>query len=390
MDVNGRHAGPLVAVTGTRGIPASWGGVERQCEELYSRLAASGQNVLVYARKGYVPPDVKTHRGVAVRTLPATASKYLEAFVHTFLCILDMAFRSRPAIIHIYGQGPCLFAPLARLLMPRAKIFFTCGGLDWQRRKWPKPAARVIRLGEFFSARLTHCRVMVSKALADYYRERYGVDCATIVNGVSAPAPVPLPVSDALLATMGLAPRGYLLFVARLTPEKRVKDIIDAFLRSPRPVKLALVGDDASGGDYLRTLAQAAGGDSGVVFCGYRFGEELAALYGNALAFVTASELEGMPLSLLEAMSYGLPCLASDLKPHLEVLGDDYPWLFPVAGVDALGGLMDTVLAAPAGVLTERGLACKNRVTQNFSWDTAAASLARLYGEALSGRPCRL
>jgi len=386
-----RRARPaLVAVTGTRGIPASWGGVERQCEELYSRLATHGLSVLVYARTGYVPKGTTEHRGVAVRTLPATASKYLEAFVHTFLCILDMAVRVRPAIVHIYGQGPCLFAPLARLLMPRAKIFFTCGGLDWQRRKWPRPAAWIIRLGEFFSARLTHCRVMVSQTLTDYYRERYGVECATVPNGVSLPVPVPLSSSEAVLSTLGLAPRGYVVFVARLTPEKRAQDVIAAFLSSPRTVKLALVGDDASGGDTLRGLKQAAGGHPGVVFCGYRFGEELAALYAGALAFATASELEGLPLSLLEAMSHGLPCLASDLAPHLEVLGNDYPWLFPVADVAALGRLMDTVLSAPEGVLTERGLACKNRVTHNFSWDTAAASLERLYAEALSGRPCRL
>jgi glycosyltransferase involved in cell wall biosynthesis len=387
MGISGRRRGPpLVAVTGTRGIPASWGGVERQCEELYSRLAARGLNVLVYARAGYVPEGTTAHRGVAVKILPATASKYLEAFIHTFVCLLDMAVRRRPAIIHFYGQGPCLFIPLARLLMPRAKIFFTCGGLDWQRRKWPKPAARIIRLGEFFSARLTHCRVMVSQALTDYYRARYRVACATIPNGVSLPAPVPAAASAAVLASLGLAPRGYLVFVARLTPEKRAQDIIAAFLRSPRPVKLVLVGDDAAGGDTLRALRQAAGGDPGVVFCGYRFGEELAALYAGALAFVTASELEGMPLSLLEAMSHGLACLASDLTPHREVLGDDYPWLFPVSDVDALGRLMDTVLAAPEGVLTEQGQACKNRVTRDFSWDTAAAALERLYAEASPGR----
>lgn len=364
----------LIAVTGTRGIPATWGGVERQCEELYSRLAAMGENVLVYARRGYVKGGIASYRGVRVKTLPAPRSTHLEAIVHTFLSVMHMAFVSRPRIVHFYSQGPCLLLPLVRLLLPRAKVFFTCGGLDWQRRKWSRPASLVIRLGEWFSARFTDVRIMVSHELARSYRERFGCRCEVIHNGVTLPGEV----STAPLAAMGLVADGYVLSVGRLTPEKRVEDIVAAVSALPASVRLAVVGDEASGGGYLERLSQQTRGRAEVVFTGYRFDAELAALFAGGTLFVTASELEGLPLALLEAMSYGIACLASDIPPHREVLGDDYPWLFPVGDAQALATLLETALAAPRERLA-LGRALRARVAECFSWDETAAAVAALY-----------
>lgn len=367
-----------IAVTGTRGIPATWGGVERQCEELYSRLAAMGFDILLYARRDYVGREVASHRGVAVKTLPAPRSTHLEALVHTFLSVLHMAFVSRPRIVHVYSQGPCLLLPLVRLLLPRATIFFTCGGLDWRRRKWSRAAALALRLGEWFSARLTDVRIMVSNDLARSYRERFHCACEVIHNGVSLPEK-----ADATpLAAMGLAPGGYALSVGRLTPEKRVEDMVAAAYRTTTPVRLAVAGDDASGSGYLERLRLLAAGRPEVAFTGYRFDADLAALFTGAMAFVTASELEGLPLTLLEAMSYGIPCLASDIPPHREVLGDDHPWFFPVGDVTMLAALLDTAAASPdlRAELGERG---RRRVAGQFSWDKAAAAVAALYDRAL-------
>ena len=368
----------LIAVTGTRGIPASWGGVERQCEELYTRLAARGFDILVYARRRYVGGEVKSHRGVAVKTLPAPRSTHFEALVHTLLCVLHMAFVSRPRIVHVYSQGPCLLLPLVRLFMPRVTVFFTCGGLDWQRRKWSRPAALALRLGEWFSAKLTDVRIMVSRDLARSYRERFHCACEVIHNGVSLPGKA----DTAPLAAMGLTPGGYALSVGRLTPEKRVEDMVAAVGRMANPVPLAVAGDDASGGGYGQRLHQLAGGRPEVVFTGYRFDAELAALFAGAMAFVTASELEGLPLTLLEAMSYGIPCLASDIAPHREVLGDDHPWFFPVGEVAALAALLETAAASP-GLRAEIGQRGRERVAGQFSWDKAAAAVAALYDRAL-------
>jgi len=368
----------LIAVTGTRGIPATWGGVERQCEELYSRLAAMGFDILVYARRGYVEAGVTSCRGVAVKTLPAPRSTHFEALAHTFLSVLHMAFVSRPRIVHVYSQGPCLLLPLVRLFLPRATVFFTCGGLDWQRRKWSGPAALALRLGEWFSAKLTDVRIMVSNDLARSYRERFRCACEVIHNGVALPGKADV----APLAAMGLSPGGYALSVGRLTPEKRVEDMVAAVLDMADPMPLAVVGDEASGAGYAQLLHRQADGCPDVVFTGYRFDAELAALFAGAMVFVTASELEGLPLTLLEAMSYGLPCLASDIPPHKEVLGPDHPWYFPVGDVAALAALLEKAAADPelrAGI----GRRLRQRVAAHFSWDKAADALAALYGRTL-------
>ena len=379
-------AKPLVAVTGGRGLPPSWGGVERQWEAVYTRLAGSGWNILVYARATYVPPGTTSHQGVAVKVLPTVKSTFLEAFVHTFLAVLHMAFVSRPAIVHVYSQGPCLMLPLVKLLMPGAKVFFTCGGVDWQRRKWPLLAAWIIRLGGYFSARLTDCRIMVSQELVRHYRDMYGVESVCIPNGVDIPAPAP---ADPL-AAMELASGQYFLSVGRITPEKRVEDIIAAFRSGPRRVKLAVVGDDAAGSGYMQGLRALAEGDERIVFTGYRYTEDLAALFGNALAFITSSELEGMPLTLLEAMSHGRACLASAIAPHYEVLGRDAPWIFPTLDRAALAALMDQAEAVGPEGMSAYGLECRARVASRFGWDLAVDKMKTLYGQALAGKPCRL
>lgn len=369
--------GLRVAVLGLRGIPATWGGVERQCEELYTRLAAQGLDVTVYARKGYVTEDIREYRGVRIVRLGTLPAKHLEAFVHSFSAALHLAL-CRADIVHVYSQGPALTAPLLRLTKPRAKIFFTCGGLDWQRDKWSAPAKAVLRLGEICSARCTDVRVMVSRFLQEYYERVYGRPTLYIPNGVTMPKGRPR--GD--VRPLGLEPGRYLLFVGRLVPEKRIQDLLAAFLLRPRGLKLALVGDAAGSEDYVQELKALAAGSEGVVFTGYRFGEELAALFANARCYVTASGLEGMPLTLLEAMSYGLPCLASDIAQHLEPLGDTGR-SFPVGDVQALAGLLDAVEAAEPAALAEEGARCAQRVEREFTWDRAAASLAAAYAAAV-------
>lgn len=368
-----------VAVMGLRGIPATWGGVEHQCEQLYSRLADMGFDVTVYARKGYVDPGVKRHKSVNVVCLPTIPTKHLEAIVHTFLAVLHAGFR-RFDIWHIYSQGPFLCSPLAKLMRPRRPLFFTCGGLDWQRRKWTGPASLAIALGEWLSARLADRIVVVSRALGDYYRKRYNADSLCIVNGVDIPGPTPLDKAPGL----GLGERGYVLFVGRLVPEKRIEDLIRAVRLSTSGVKLVVAGGGAAAGEYEAMLRTLAGDDPRVVLAGYRYGEELAALYSNALGYVTASELEGLPLTLLEAMSHGLPCIASGIPPHREVLdglGED---VFPVHGVEELARLMDALAALSEDARQARGERCREHVRLHYSWDQAARMLAGAYGESLA------
>lgn len=368
---------PRVAVLGLRGVPATWGGVERQCEELYARLAAAGFAVTIYCRTAYVREPREHYRGLRLVRLPTLPGKHLEAFVHTFLCCLHVACHPQD-IIHIYSQGPALFAPLLRLLCPGRRLFFTCGGLDWQRGKWSGAAARIIRLGQWCSARFTDVRIMVSRTLVDYYRTTYGVDSLYIPNGVTPQPGAPL---DGLAREFGLTPRGYALFVGRLVPEKRIQDLVAA-IGSVAGLRLVIAGGLAGCEDYVATLRRQAPDRERVVWAGYRFGRDLDALFANARIYVTASELEGLPLSLLEAMASGLPCLASDIAPHREVLGDTGAFV-PVGDVAGLARELAAAAAAPLPELAARGRACRDRALREFSWDTAAERLGQAYRQAL-------
>jgi glycosyltransferase involved in cell wall biosynthesis len=371
----GQQAGlPNIAVMGLRGVPATWGGVEHQCEQLYSRLAAMGFDVTVYARKGYVDPNTISYKGMRIVCLPSVRSKHLEAIVHTFLAVIHASF-SKADILHIYSQGPFLMSPLAKLLKPRSPIFFTCGGLDWQRKKWSRFASFVISLGERLSAKLADCIVVVSEALGNYYRERYGGEPVCIANGVDIPPFTPL---DKVL-DLEIARGGYFLFVGRLVPEKRIEDLIEAVKQLDQNQRLVVVGGSAGSEDYEARLRDAASSDPRIVFTGYRYGDELAALYSNALAYVTASELEGLPLTLLEAMSHKLPCLASDIPPHVEVLSPTLCRPFPVHDTKALADQMQKLLSSTEETKTELGESCLERVRKDYSWDRAAYLLGQAY-----------
>lgn len=371
-----------VAVIGLRGVPATWGGVEHQCEQLYSRLAARGHEITIYARKNYVPDGVVSYRGMKVLRLSTIPSKYTENIVHTFLGLLHIVMK-KPDILHLYGQGPCLLAPIPRLVRPGMPIFFTCGGLDWQRKKWPPWAARIIRLGELCTVVFPSCRIVVSEALKDYYRHRYGVKTHCIYNGVEqAHLRAPQRISR-----YGLEARSYFLFVGRLVPEKRIEDLIRAYQARPFESSLVIVGDSAGTETYVKWLRELAGADSSVRFLGYQFGEILQELFSNARCFVTPSELEGLPLTLLEALSYGLMCLVSDIAPHQEVVSRTGGRTFPVGAIETLAGLMESVEKMDDSELDRFARTARAAVVREFSWDIAAEKLERLYLESLAAKP---
>lgn len=367
-----------IAVTGFRGIPATWGGIEHQCEETYSRLAARGYRITAYARSHYVGESVRSYKGVSIRTLWTLNTKYTEAILHTFLAVLDIV-RTGPEIVHVYSQGPCLFLPLIRLFRPKTRVFFTCVGLDWRRRKWPRWAATFIRLGERLSARLSHYQVVVSRELQDYYRDQYGVEAHYIPNGVTPVVPRAL----GRVALHDLPPRGYFLFVGRLVPEKRVEDLIMAFLAKPRPNLLVIAGDAAGTEDYVARLRSLAGGNPSILFVGYQYGDALADLYANARAFVNPSELEGMPLTVLEALAHGLACVVSDIAPHREVLEGTTHFSFPAGEVGALASCLDALDTMESDLLEDYGKEARRHVADHFSWDGAVERLEKLYLSAV-------
>ncbi|WP_327040160.1 glycosyltransferase family 4 protein [Micromonospora ureilytica] len=363
-----------IAMIGQKGMPATYGGIERHVEEMASRLADYGHEVTVYCRRSYgeTPPD---YRGVRLRQTHTIASKHLDAIVHAATSTM-VAMAARPDIVHYHGLGPALVAPLPRALS-RARVVLTVHGLDNQRGKWGLAARAVLGSAHWFSGYVPHQRVAVSQGLAAHYGSRFGRPTTYIPNGVNQARPAR---TRQIQDRFGLTPGGYLLLVGRLVPEKAADLLIRAFRRTETPMRLAIVGGSSFTDDFVDRLRREAGADDRIVFTGFAYGDLLAELYSGAAGFVQPSRLEGLPLTLLEAAAYGLPVVASDIAPHVEVLKSDAAGgrLFRDGDEDdlvrALTSLLADLPAERAGAV-----ALGERVTGRYSWDTAARELERLY-----------
>lgn len=371
-----------IAMIGARGVPATFGGVERHVEELGSRLVALGHEVTVFCRPNYVTERHATHRGMLLRHLPTIDSKHFDAMAHSAVCSVATV-RSPYDVVHYHAIGPGLASPLPRYAS-RAKVALTVHGLDAERAKWGRVASAVLGTATWMSAHVPDATIVVSRALGDHYRRRYGRATTYIANGVERGVPRP---PGPLLDRLGLSPHGYLLFVGRFVPEKAPDLLIRAFRRVEGDVRLVLAGDSSHTSAYAETLRSLAGADPRVVLPGYVYGDDLAELYSNAAAFVNPSALEGLPLTLLEASSHGLPVVVSTIPPHLEVMPTDAPGsrLFTSGDEDGLVAALGRVLADPD---TERAGAAGFRegVLEHYSWDAAAEATSALYGRLVAGR----
>lgn len=364
-----------VAMIGQKGMPATYGGVERHVEELGSRLASFGHTVTVFCRDSYGDLTTETHRGVRLHRVRTVASKHLDAIVHSAASTMA-AMRQKPDVVHYHGLGPGLVAPLPRYLSG-AKVVLTVHGLDHTRAKWGRAARSVLNTAYWFSGHVPDARIAVSRGLAAHYDARFGRLTRYQPNGVN---PARRVAPDQITARFRLTPGRYVLLVGRLVPEKRADLLVRAFRKVPGDVKLAVVGGSSFTDDFVAHLKATAEDDPRVVFTGFAYGDLLAELYSHAAVFVQPSHVEGLPLTLLEAASYGLPVVASDISPHVEVLERDGPGhrLFRDGDED---DLVRALTAALAGPRAERAGAAglHERVVAHYSWDAAARQLERLY-----------
>jgi glycosyltransferase involved in cell wall biosynthesis len=279
-------------------------------------------------------------------------------------------------VVHYHAVGPGL--PSARpRYAGRAGVVQTIHGRDSERAKWGRGAQVVLRAAEWMSARVPDETIVVSRDLQQHYLRAHGRSTTWIPNGVDEPTLRP---PSLIAERWGLTTGSYLLFVGRLVPEKAPDLLIRAFRRVPGDVRLVIAGGSSFTDDYVAELERAAAGDPRVMLAGYVFGDELDELYANAAAFVLPSYLEGLPLTLLEAASYGTPVVASDIPPHLEVLGADAPGhrLFP-AGDEA--ALTDALRRAMAETRVERegAAAMRESVLATYRWDAVTDQTEAVY-----------
>lgn len=369
-----------IAFVGQRGIPATFGGIEHHVEQLGAGLAIRGHDVTVYCRTNYTARRPAEYQGMRLRHLPTIDTKHLDAIVHSSLATVA-ALRGRFDIIHYHGLGPGLLAPLPRYLS-RSRVVLTVHALDYERAKWGRLAQAVLRTGGWMSGRVPDSTIAVSQALVLHYASRHRRLVAHIPNGVRPPTFRP---AAAVSRRFRLEESGYVLFVGRLVPEKAPDLLIRAFRHLPQKLKLVIAGGSSFSDRYVEKLRALAAADSRVVLTGPVFASDLEELYSNATAFVAPSALEGLPLTLLEAASYGVPVVASAIDPHIEVLGADSAGhrLFPPGDVNGLVTSLRCTLADPQG--ERRGAEeVRLRVLTDYSWEQTAEATEALYRRVLA------
>jgi glycosyltransferase involved in cell wall biosynthesis len=369
-----------IAMIGQKGLPATYGGIEHHVEEIGARLAARGHHVDVFCRPSYGTPEDRVYRGMNLRSTWTIGTKHLDTLGSSVLSSLYSA-ASPPDIVHYHALGPVLASPVVRALTT-SRVVVTVHGLDQDRDKWGRAARLTLGLGHQMSARIPHATVVVSRELERHYAEAFGRPCCYIPNGVD---PAVIRAADQIRRSWGLRHRGFVLFVGRLVPEKAPDLLIRAYREVAGDLPLVIAGGSSFSDDYVSRLREEARADPRVLLCGYVYGPELAELYSNAAVFVQPSRLEGMPLTLLEAASYGTQIVASDIPPHREIAGEHRAALHLVPPGDqaALAERLRQVIAQPD---VAAAAALRDHVVQTFRWDGAASRLEQLYETLIEDR----
>ncbi|MUL38753.1 glycosyltransferase family 4 protein [Gloeocapsopsis dulcis] len=364
-----------IAVIGAKGLPAKQGGIEHHCQELYSRIVEQGHSVDLFARSSYTE---SLHRydiqGIRVFPLPSIKFKGVDALLCSALAGVASS-RMHYDIVHFHALGPALFSWLPKFTS--AKVVVTCHGLDWQRAKWSKASSQLLQLGEKTAVSCADRLVVVSEDLRSYFRQTYGRETTYIPN-----APAKLAESDPNFlygTSLGLKQKCYILFLGRLVPEKRPDLLIKAFQAAKLPGwKLVLAGGVSDTNQFVLELVDIAAKSTDIIFPGELHGNRLAEIVRGAGLFVLPSELEGLPLAMLEAMQEGVPVLASDIPPHQQLLAEERGILFQTGNLDSC---IDNLKWAIRNFqkLSAMVKDAKSYIQANYNWSYVTTETLRLY-----------
>lgn len=367
-----------IAMLGHKRIPSREGGVDVVVGELAVRMVKLGHEVTCYNRKGHhvsgkefdtLPLEV--FHGVKLKTAPAIDLKGLAAMTASVFASLFAAF-GRYDVVHFHTEGPCVTLWLPKLFGKRCVA--TVHGLDHQRSKWGRFARSYILLGEKVAAKYADEIIVLSRNVQDYFRKTYGRETRYLPNGVTPTEPKP---AEAIRQEYGLEKDSYILYLGRITPEKGIHYLLEAYksLRTDR--KLVIAGGASDSQAYFDEIKAAAAGDGRILFTGFVQGRMLEELYSNAYVYVLPSDLEGMPLSLLEAMSYGNCCVVSDLPECTEVVGE-HGLVFPRGDVQGLRELLQDACDDPS-LVEEYKLHVADYINSHYSWDDVTQKTLELY-----------
>jgi glycosyltransferase involved in cell wall biosynthesis len=372
--VKDHKIGTTVFVLGLRGFPNVQGGVETHAENLYPLIAKSGIGVVCATRRRFHSPDLLEWSGVRFLPLWAPKSRFLEAIGHSIWAVFRAAIM-RPSVVHIHAVGSGLVTPLARLFGLRVVV--THHGPDYDREKWNAFARGILRLGEWCGMKFAHERIVISPVIEELVSQQYGKTSTVIPNGVPLPE---LEYEEKHIDKYGLQANKYVLLVSRFVPEKRHLDLIDAFERvDMQGIKLVLVGGADHPDSYEEQVIARAGENKNIVLTGILGGRELQSVYQHAGVFVLPSSHEGLPICLLEALSFGLRCLASNIPANRSVGLDDKHY-FPLGDTRVLAKKLSSLLQQPWP--DEKRDDVRLWVSQRFDWNKIAIETAEVYRKA--------
>jgi glycosyltransferase involved in cell wall biosynthesis len=367
-----------LAILGTRGIPARYGGFETFAEELSARLADAGHDVTVYTRSHLSVPGMTSHRGATVRVLPALRSKAFETLSHTLLSCLAVRRADTDVVLLCNAAN----APLIPLLHARGlKVALNVDGLERKRRKWGMLGRSYYLLCERLSARWADAVVTDADVIARYYRRTWRRDSTMIPYGGDLPHPTTLTA----LRRLSLRPEGYLLYVSRFEPENNPDGVVAAYREVPGDTPLVLVGSAPYAAALTRRVRALAEQDPRVLLAGPVYGEGYRELLFNARAYIHATEVGGTHPALVEAMGAGRLVFFLDNPPNREVVHDTGV-AFTFGGTRSLQRALADFLAAPAR-FARLGDAARDRVAEAYRWDDVARAYERLLEGLCSGNP---
>jgi len=360
--------GQKAIATGAEGV----GGVERHVEEIAVRLVEMGHQVTVYARAQYMELEPNEYEGVHLRYVPCVKTKHLEAITATFTSILQV-LKGNYDIIHFHGVGQATLAWIPRLFARDATVVVTFHARDQFHGKWGWFARMYLAFGEWAAVWFSHYCITVSHILQVYCRDRLGAQAVYIPNGAEGQ----FVEGSTHLEPFGIVPKKYIVNVGRIVPQKSQHILIEAFRELNTTMHLVFVGVPSFTDAYYTRLRKLADGDERIHFLGFQEGETLAELYANAYLFVHASDAEGLPLVVLEAMSYGLAPVVSDIPENVEAMHGT-GFTFKTGDVKSLKKVLHKLIANP-GLSVERGEEARSIIDVHFNWDLIAEHTEGVY-----------
>ncbi len=368
-----------IALLGTRGIPASYSGFETCVEQLGQRLVQRGHQVTVYCRAHHITYSEPTYKGMRLVKLPTIPNKYLDTLIHSFISSIHAFSQGYDVGIYfIAGNSPVTWIP--RLV--RTKTVLNVDGLDWKREKWPTIAKKYIQFAEYLATKLPNQYITDSEVVQNYYQDKYQSRPPYIPYG----SEIELIPAGETLATFGLEPQKYVLFVGRLVPENCAHHIVDAFKQiKDTDFKCVIVGDAAYAEEYIASLKARAADDPRIIFTGYVFGKGYHELGTNAAIFIESSGVGGTHPALIEAMAFGSCVIVNNTAENLETIGDAGFVYGGALGADALHPVLANLLAN-LNLVIEYGMLARQRAQTTYSWETVTDSYERLCYQ-LIGQP---